>query len=195
MLVSVSNFISQYKERLIIHKINIILWVHQGAQDFRDTIHLWGIFKHVISRHPSLKIVINNFIPKGKFAAESLHKNVYMTQHGCPHILVWPLGYTYLPNLFFAFARFLWANMSFKKSSGLRLVDQCKPRISKITFWGENNAFWLQLHLNDVACVCKKHIVLIQMVTLGRVNCNSVITAATTIAYRRIFILFSLCQI
>ena len=136
-----------------------------------------------------------HFIPKGKFAAESLHKNVYMTQHGCPHILVWPLGYTYLPNLFFASARILWTNMSFQKSSGLRLVDQCKPSISNITFWGKNNAFWLQLHLNDVACVCKKHIVLIQMVTLGRVNCNSVITAATTIAYRRIFILFSLFQI
>ena len=178
MLISVSNFISQYKERMIIHKINIILWVHQGAQDFRDTIHLWGIFKHVISRHLSLRIVINNFISKGKFAAESLHKNVYMTQHGCPHILVWPLGYTYLPNLFFASARILWTNMSIKKSSGLRLVVQCKPSISNITFWGENNAFWLQLHLNDVACFYTKLGILNQMVTLGRVTCNSVISVA-----------------
>ena len=194
MLISVSNFISQYKERMIIHKININLWVHEGAQDFRDTIHLWGIFKHVISRHPSLKIVINNFIPKGKFAAESLHKNVYMTQHGCPHILVWPLGYTYLRNLFFIGENFV-NKYEYLKEFWTSIGRLIKPSISNITFWGEYNVFRLQLHLNDVACVCKKRVVLIQMVTLGRVNCNSVITAATTIAYRRIFILFSLCQI
>ena len=83
--------------------------------------HSWDVSCHIVLGNSILcKVrlwvpIWRHFIPKGKFAAESLHKNVYMTQHGCPHILVWPLGYTYLPNLFFASARILWTNMSFKK--------------------------------------------------------------------------------
>ena len=122
--------------------------------------HSWDVSCHIVLGNSSLcKVrlwvpIWRHFIPKGKFAAESLHKNVYMTQHGCPHILVWPLGYTYLRNLFFIGENFV-NKYEYLKEFWTSIGRLIKPSISNITFWGENNAFWLQLHLNGVACVCK----------------------------------------